>query len=54
MKLRDVNLQVYDKNSYTYPPSCNLPSFSTNASRFFQRVFESVRTKIIPGNISKR
>ena len=50
MKLRDTNLQVYDKNSYTYLPLCILPSFSANASRFFQRGFESVRAKIIPGN----
>ena len=33
MKLRDANLQVYEKNSFTYPPSCILPSFSKNASR---------------------
>ena len=33
MKLRDGNLQVYEKISFTYPPSCTLPSFSKNASR---------------------
>ena len=33
MKLRDANLQVYEKNSFTYPPSCILPLFSKNASR---------------------
>ena len=31
MKLRDTNLQVNEKNSFTYPPSCILPSFSENA-----------------------
>ena len=33
MKLQDGNLQVYKKHSFTYPPSCILPSFSINASR---------------------
>ena len=33
MKLRDANLQVNEKNSFTNPPSCILPSFSKNASR---------------------
>ena len=33
MKLRDANLQVNEKNSFTYPPSCILPSFSKNTSR---------------------
>ena len=33
MTLRDANLQVYKKNSFTYPPSCILPSFSKNASQ---------------------
>ena len=28
MKLRDANLQVYEKSSFTYPPSCILSSFS--------------------------
>ena len=28
MKLRDANLQVNEKNSFTHPPSCILPSFS--------------------------
>ena len=33
MKLRDANLQVYEKNSVTYPPSCILPSFPKNLSQ---------------------
>ena len=33
MRLGDANLQVYEKNSFTYLPSCILPSFSKNASR---------------------
>ena len=33
MKLGDANLQVYEENSFTYPPSCISPSFSKNASR---------------------
>ena len=33
MKLRDANLQVYQKNSLTYPPSWILPSFSKNTWR---------------------
>ena len=33
MELRDANLQVYEKNSFPYPLSCILPSFSENASR---------------------
>ena len=33
MKLRDANLQVNEKNSFTNRPSCILPSFSKNASR---------------------
>ena len=35
MKLRDASLQVYEKNSFTYPPSCILPSFSRNACLHF-------------------
>ena len=33
MKLQDANLQVYGKNSFTYTPSCILPSFSQSESR---------------------
>ena len=33
MKLREANLQVYEKNSFTHPPSCILLLFSRNASR---------------------
>ena len=32
MKLRDANLQVYEKSSLTYPPSCILPLF------FYERI----------------
>ena len=35
MKLRDANLQVYEKNSFIYPPSGILRLFSKNASRLF-------------------
>ena len=31
-KLLDANLQIYEKNSFTLPPSCILPSFSQTAS----------------------
>ena len=33
MKLRDANLQVNEKSSFTHPPSCTLSSFSKNTSR---------------------
>ena len=33
MKLRDANLQVYEKNPFTCSPSCVVPPFSKNASR---------------------
>ena len=47
MKLRDANLQVYEKNSFTDPPSRVLPSFSKNASGLIlpKRLFESVRAQ---------
>ena len=32
MMLRNANLQVYQKNSFTYPPLYILPSFCNNAS----------------------
>ena len=35
MKLRDANLQVNEKISFTHPPSCILPSFFKNTSRLF-------------------
>ena len=37
MKLWDANLQFYEKNSFTHPPSCILPLFSQNASRLLLR-----------------
>ena len=41
------------KSSFTHPPSCILPSFSQNASRyFFRRGFGSVRAQFLSGNIS--
>ena len=59
MKLRDTNLQVNEKNSYTYPPSCILPSFSQNTSSelhlynyFIRRGFESLRAHFFSGNVS--
>ena len=52
MKLRDANLQVYEKNSLTYPPSCILPS-RTHHNCFFRRDFESMRVNFLSGNISK-
>ena len=33
MNLRDANLQVYKKTSFTHPSSWILPSFSQNESR---------------------
>ena len=55
MKLRDANLQVNEKNSFTNPPSCILPSFSKNASRLLlpkrllkvceQKFFQKKRAK---------
>ena len=45
MKLRDANLQVNEKNSFTHPPPCVLPSFSYTSARllfhdynFFQKI----------------
>ena len=37
MKLRDANLQVYEENSFTHPPSCILPSFPQNASQLLSK-----------------
>ena len=55
MRLQDANLQVNEKNSFTNPPSCILPSFSKNASRLLllkrllkvceQNFFEKKRAK---------
>ena len=53
MKLRDANLQVNEKNSFTHPPSYILSSFSQNThDYFFRRGFESVRAQFVSGNIS--
>ena len=54
MKLWDANPQVYEKNSPRYSPSCILPSVSKNASRFFRKGFESMRSKFLSENISKK
>ena len=57
MKLRDANLQVYEKNSFTYPPSFNIFCFHflrTRRDYFFRRGFENVRVKYLSGNISKK
>ena len=56
MKLRDANLQVHQKNSFTYL-SCNIfcvHSLRTHHDYFFQRGFESVRAKFLSGDISKK
>ena len=37
MKLRDANLQVYEENSFTHPPSRILPSFPQNASQLLSK-----------------
>ena len=37
MKLRDANLQVYEENSFTHPPSCILPSCPQNASQLLSK-----------------
>ena len=54
MKLLDTSLQVYEKNSFTDPLSCILPSFSQNASRLPlpKRVFESVRVQFLSAESS--
>ena len=57
MKLRDANLQVHEKKSFSYPPSCNifcLHSLRTHHDYFFQRGFESVWAKFFSRNISKK
>ena len=52
-QLRRLLLQVNEKNSFSHTPSCILPSFSQNTSRyFFQRGFESVQAKFLSGNIN--
>ena len=52
MKLQEANLQVQEKNSFTYPLSYNifcLHFLRTNHNYFFQRGFESVRAKFLSG-----
>ena len=61
MKLRDANLQVNEKNSFTNRPSCILPSFSQNASRLLlpkrllkvckQNLFQKKRAKSVTFNL---
>ena len=52
-QLRRLLLQVNEKNFFSHTPSCILPSFSQNTSRyFFQRGFESVQAKFLSGNIN--
>ena len=53
MKLRDANLQVNEKNFFSYPPSCILPSFSQKTSSelhlsnyFSRRGFASLRVQL--------
>ena len=52
MKLRDANLQVFEKIYFTYFPSCILSLFSKN-DYFFRRGFESVRAKLLSGKLAK-
>ena len=62
MKLRDANLQFNEKNSFTNPPSCILPSFSKNASRLLlpkrllkvceQNIFQKRRAKSVTCNLT--
>ena len=46
MKLRDANLQVNEKNSFTHPPTCRI-----HHNYCFQRVLDSVRAQFLLGNI---
>ena len=46
MKLRDANLQVYEKNSFTHP------LLRMHHDYFFRRSFESVRTQFLSGESS--
>ena len=51
MKLRDANLQVNEKNSFTDPPSCIFFHFlRIHHGYFFRRVFESVLAQFLSGN----
>ena len=54
MKLRDANLQVQEKNSFTHPPSCIQPSFFKNTSGLLLlKSFWSVRAQFLSGNTSE-
>ena len=53
MKLRDGNLQVNEKNSFSHLHSCILPSFSQNTHDYFsQRGFESEPAQFLSGSTS--
>ena len=46
-------LHVNEKNSFTHPSSCILPSFSqNNQNYFFRRGLESLRAQFLSGNVS--
>ena len=53
MKLQNADLQVHEKNSFTYPPSYNISNIfclhflRTHHDYFFQRGFESVQAKFL-------
>ena len=52
MKLRDANLQIHGKNSFTYPPLYDifcLHFLRRDHDYFSQRGFESVRAKFLSG-----
>ena len=53
MKLRDANLQVNERNSFSHYHSCILPSFSQNTHDYFSgRGFESEPAQFLSGSIS--
>ena len=53
MKLRDANLQVNEKSSFSHLHSCILPSFPQDTHDGFSgRGFESEPAQILSGSIS--
>ena len=53
MKLRDANLQVNEKNSFSHLPSCIWPSLSQNThGQFSRKDFESEPAQFFSGSIS--
>ena len=53
MKLRDANLEVNVKNSFSHLHSCSLPSFSQNTHDYFsQKGFESEPAQYLSGSVS--